>query len=131
MKSRLIPNKKQKTLKKESIDFFFAKKLYKALSKHRRVYRKLDINKWALSFRKLRVEDEVNKKDISVILSWYIQHIGQSGIPEAFSASSFREKFDQIANSMHRVEGSDFVDDFPVKITIKGNERITEIDYGD
>lgn len=43
-----------------------------------------------------------SKKEIFRVLSWYIEHIQDAYTPHAFSAKSFREKFDQLCTAMNR-----------------------------
>lgn len=120
---------KSKTSKSKGFDYKCTLKLYKALQAKRRVFRKVNLLKWIAQFKELRIADEVKKEDIKRILDWYVQNVGKEGVPEAFSAASFREKFDAIAAAMYR-DRKDEPDDFPMKTWMKGDIRITEIDYG-
>lgn len=119
---------KGKSSKSKSFDYKCTEKLYRALQAKRRIFRKVNLYKWQAQFKNLRIDDEVKKEDIKRILDWYIQNIGRDGVPEAFSAASFRDKFDVIAAAMYRDE--DRPDDFPMKTWMEGDVEITEVDYG-
>lgn len=126
--SSLMENSKHQINK---FDRVCAKKLRKALQAKKKIFRKINLNKWILQFKRLRVDDEVEKKDIKKVLLWYIRHIGEDYVPEAYSAKSFKDKFDQIVAAMKRSnKGNGEFEDFEVKTWRKGDEIITEIDYG-
>jgi len=123
---------KRKSSKSKSFDYKCTEKLYKALQVKRRVFRKVNLYKWMAQFKELRTTDEVRKKDIKEILDWYVLNIGKDGVPEAFSAASFRDKFDVIAAAMYRNkrDNADEPDDFPMRTWMEGDIEITEVDYG-
>ena len=79
-----------------------AKKLHQALLKHRKIMRKADLHQWAKEFKRLRTEDGVSKETIKATLIWYMKNIGGKYVPEAYSAKSFREKFDSIHHRMNK-----------------------------
>lgn len=108
-------------------------KLMKALQAKKRIYRKPNKNKWIAQFEKLHIDDGVKKDVIKEILLWYVQNIGKDGVPEAFSAETFRNKFDAIVAAMYRdkkEKGYDIPDDYPMKTWMDGDIEVTEIDYG-
>lgn len=108
-----------------------AKKLYEALKAKKKIFRKVNLNKWIFQFKKLRVDEEEKKDRIKKVLLWYIRHIGEEWIPEAFSAMSFREKFENIEAAMERSnKGNGEFKDFDVKTTKHKDGTFTsEIDY--
>lgn len=88
---------------KPNQDRFYHKRaveLHKALAKKRKIFRKVNINKWKMEFKNLSVKDGVEKSHIKEVLNWYIKHIGEEYMFKAYSASAFREKFDSIAAAM-------------------------------
>lgn len=127
-----ITKTKKKASKEKGFDRKCTEKLYRALQAKRRVFRKVNLYKWIAQFKKLRDDDEVKKADIKEILNWYVQNIGKDGVLEAYSAASFREKFDAIAGAMYRdrKENKNVPDDFPMKTWMEGDIEITEVDYG-
>ncbi len=118
--------------KVSKFDKLSASKLHKALQVKKKIYRKVNKRQWILQFKKLRIDDGVKKKDIKEVLSWYIRHIGEEFVPQAYSAKSFREKFDQIFAAMEQGnKGKGEPEDFPVRIIKKtDDEEVFEIDYG-
>ena len=79
-------------------------RLIKILQAKRKIMRRVNEDSWICQFQKLRVDDEVEKRKIKSVLIWYGQHIGEEYMIEAFSAESFRKKFDQIANKMNQAQ---------------------------
>ena len=77
-------------------------KLHRAAKNIKRITKRANIKSWVGQFKKLNTLDKVKKKLIKEILVWYIDHISQEYIPEAFSAKSFREKFEQIVAAKER-----------------------------
>jgi len=59
---------------------------------------KYHTNKWALSFSRLVTEQ--GEEEVNLVLSWYLDHIGQDYIPEAYCGKTFRDKFDSIRRRM-------------------------------
>lgn len=94
-----------KTNKKNSPNKFDnkqAKELLEGLQKKRLIQRKPSIAKWPDEFRKLRELDKISKKSIREVLGWYLKNMGDEYVPQAFSAKSFREKFDYIIAMMRK-----------------------------
>lgn len=60
------------------------------------------IKKWARSLRLLHEQNGVHPKRQKKVLSWYRKNIGGDFIPEAFSGSSFREKFPKLESAIKR-----------------------------
>jgi len=115
----LFPDKPKKP--KDRFFYDCVIQLCNALKSKRRIFREVDIGKWIISLRKLHIADGVPKAEIEEVLNWYCQHIGKDWIPEAFSAKSFRVKFEQISAAMNRqkkkpdYEPGDEEDDFDIK----------------
>lgn len=74
--------------------------LYNHLKLKRKVMRSPNMNKWTDAFYNLKVKDEVPSKTINKVLKWYCKYIGEKFIPQAYSAISFRDKFDNIRECM-------------------------------
>ncbi len=74
-----------------------AKKLYHALATRRLIQRRNpNLKQWAEEFRKLRVKDQVSKAEIKRTLIWFMSNLTERYVPQAYSADSFRKKFDSI-----------------------------------
>ena len=56
--------------------------------------------KWAHAFKKLRLGLDNDRPRIKKVLAWYVAHMGEPFVPEAFCADSFREKFVKIEARM-------------------------------
>lgn len=83
-----------------NVDTKRAIQLKEALKTKDLIRAKVNVKQWANQFRLLR--QDVGKGVIQPILQWYCDHAGERGVPQAWSASSFRKKFDQIRNGMGR-----------------------------
>jgi len=81
-------------------DFRRARLLLEAVRKHTFRSRPVRLTMWAHHFTMLRKVDGTPGKRIDTVLNWYVQHIGKEYIPHAFSAESFRKKFDSIESIM-------------------------------
>jgi hypothetical protein len=61
---------------------------------------------WAVEFRRLHDSFQPTGAEaagrLTTVLSWYVEHIGEQYVPQAFSAESFRVKFDAIEEAMKR-----------------------------
>lgn len=57
---------------------------------------------WAHQFCHLRKIDEVPKHKIDKVLGWYVRHMGEEFVPQAFSGETFRRKFHAISNARER-----------------------------
>lgn len=65
--------------------------------------RKISPKKWVDEFRLLRAEVGDNTR-IDKVMEWYLNHIGDQFVPEAFSGKAFRAKFLQIERAMKKDE---------------------------
>ena len=112
---RLKAKKKEETLSSEktnsrknklptSFDHRAAAELRKVVSSHIKVNKNADMKRWADQFRLLRERDGVTIDEIKNAIKWYKHHIGEEYIPEAYSADTFREKYNnnQIPAAMKR-----------------------------
>ncbi|MBW8042450.1 MAG: hypothetical protein FVQ85_20980 [Planctomycetes bacterium] len=117
----------------DKFDRICCAKLYRALRAKDKIFRKVNKKQWICQFEKLRTSDGVKKKDIKKVLLWYIDHVGEDYMPEAFSAKSFRSKFEQIAAAMKKAinkPNNNEEEDFNVRaLRDDGNEYEFEIDY--
>lgn len=81
-------------------DYANATKLHTALVQANKNVRRWSVRSWALDFAKLR--EDVGELEITKVLLWYSGRIGNEYVPHAYSARSFRAKFDQIRDAMNR-----------------------------
>lgn len=77
-------------------------RLADVVRKQRKVMRPIYPKVWARDFAKLRSVDGLKKKHIRKVLDWYLLHLGEEYIPQAYSAKGFREKFEAIERAMLR-----------------------------
>jgi hypothetical protein len=83
-------------------DLECASMLAEVVKNHNKVMRPIYPKVWARDFAKLRNIDNVPKCRILRILNWYILHFGEKYISQAYSAKSFRSKFDAIERQQAR-----------------------------
>jgi hypothetical protein len=57
------------------------------------ICRRARISSWANHIRLLRTTDKVSERRIERVLGWYVAHMGEEFIPEAYAGESFRKKF--------------------------------------
>lgn len=76
--------------------------LHDELSKRRKIMRKPNLNKWASTVRKFLNETDCTEDEFKNVLSWYIQHVGEEFIPQAYSAESFCTNFVRLRDKMER-----------------------------
>lgn len=79
-----------------------AGKLWDALAAKNKKDPRACIRQWAESIRKFIVESDVSIEELETELTWYIEHIGEEFVPEAYSADGFCRKFSAIRASRHR-----------------------------
>jgi len=72
-----------------------AHKFAEVVKTYRKVQKNSDLRQWANVFRQMREVDGTSKKDIGETIVWYRKHIGEDYVPEAFSAATFRKKFNE------------------------------------
>lgn len=92
-----------KTPKKRTFSDRMSKKLYiKVKSKNQLPFNSKSRSRWTTTFNNMLKEDGREKKRIRKVLEWYIKHYGESFIPEARCANTFRKKFCEIESAMNR-----------------------------
>ena len=64
--------------------------------------RKININGWYDHIRKMVEVDKIGVDEIKKALDWYFKHFGEMYVPVIESASSLREKFSKLENSIER-----------------------------
>jgi len=64
------------------------------------------IKSWARDLRLLHEQNGVHPKRQKKVMHWYKKNIGGDYIPEAFSGSSFREKFPKLESAIERQKNS-------------------------
>jgi hypothetical protein len=88
----------------------WCQRLYSALSESRKGrMKKSDKKAWTQQFILLRKKEGPAK--VEKVLSWYIQHIGEEFIPQAFSGTAFKSKFCQIEQAMERSDDAPEIDE--------------------
>ncbi len=89
-------------------DYKATSELYKVVSSHIKVNCTANNKQWANQFSLMRVVDKIPKKDIRAAIQWYKGNIGKEYMIEAFSAASFRKKYNngQIPGAMQRKNGN-------------------------
>ena len=88
----------------EKFDLVCAKKLKRIVQEKTTISDSSKNATWAKQFQLLRTKDGASKDRIKKALLWYIDHFGESFVPQAFSAAAFRKKFLQIESAMRRAE---------------------------
>lgn len=84
-----------------------ASKLEQVVRQHRKLMAVPNRRGWAVHFHKLLQDVGGDKARIKSVLKWYASNIGQKGVPWAYSAKAFREKFSTLeAMSTKRREQS-------------------------
>jgi hypothetical protein len=79
-----------------------AVKLKQALKDKKKLRRSADLVKWAREFKKLSEDDEVGLATLEKVVLWYLPHIGEDKIPEAYSASGIVEKWEKLVGAYER-----------------------------
>lgn len=80
-----------------------AAQLLQALIAARKCSPAQNLPAWAKEIESLR--KYVDAQRLQTALDWYCGHIGDWGVPEAFSASGFRKRFREIESHMMRCSG--------------------------
>lgn len=83
-------------------DYKAADQLYKVVSSAVKVNKRMDRKKWANVIRIMRTRDKLSKQDIGEMIKWYANHIGGEYDVEAFSAQSFRDKWEKLVAARAR-----------------------------
>lgn len=71
-----------------------AARLSNLVKKNKLQVGRMSFKKWADEFTKLQKKHD--DATITKVMDWYVLNIGKEYVPEAYSAMSFRKKFDQI-----------------------------------
>jgi hypothetical protein len=106
---------------KRTPDHLAAQQLFEALSEKRKVTSSAKPKNWHAEFRKLRAELGDDER-LRSVLDWYCSHVGQDKVPEAFSASSFREKFIRIESAMTRSANGNGKHPEPTELSADGRK---------
>jgi hypothetical protein len=85
-----------------SFDYRAAEELARVISTYVKVNKKMKPKAWAEQFRLLREADGVPKDAIKSIIRWYAGHIGGKYDVQAFSAGSFRDKWEKLVAAKMR-----------------------------
>ncbi len=93
---------KLKKSKKLSFDDRCSQKLEKMLRKKRLLNKMSRPGSWSTHFSEFRRKNNITKKRMKNLLSWYVDHFGEKYIPKAFFANMFCEKFMQIEDAYER-----------------------------
>lgn len=96
----LIPQQEPKEIK-NTFGIKLCRKLTNAVKDIGKFSGRLNYNKWIMEFVKL--EERYDQPTIMKVMDWYIKNIGKEFVPEAYCASSFRKKFDQIKKQADEV----------------------------
>lgn len=83
-------------------DLGFADTLRAAVTTKSSRVQKWRRSSWADQFRILRSELQGDTAKIKKVMDWYTRNIGKMYVPVAYSAETFRTKFDQIEAAMMR-----------------------------
>jgi hypothetical protein len=84
-------------------DRWCASKLRKEVTTKTRTNGAWKISSWAGEFRRLRVHMLSNDQErLEKVLNWYCEHIGDKGVPWAYSAKAFHKKFVEIEKAYER-----------------------------
>ena len=114
-----IPRNGSNTSTQKKPPRIFSEKLYKALSEKNKIMRPPNIGQWSNTFRKFMIENELPSEEISTVLDWYIDHIGDEHVKHAYSANSFCTEYVKIRDAMDRDIHRDRDHDDPPKQIIK------------
>ncbi len=101
-KSNLFDMKDTKSEKPRTFSRQQAERLHTALIGKSKLTRRANLDKWSEEITTFGRNSGVNKPRFEKVLSWYIDHIGEEFVPEAFCAASFCEKFVRIESQMKR-----------------------------
>jgi hypothetical protein len=85
-------------------DFKAADELNKVISSAVKVNKRMNRTGWANVFRIMRTRDKIPKRDIGEMIKWYAGHIGGQYDVQAYSAQSFRDKWEKLVAAKMRNE---------------------------
>ncbi len=76
-------------------------KLYNSLMEKRKIMRKnTNLKKWSCTIDTFINESIVTIDEFTEVLDWYVVHLGERYIPQAYSAQTFCDKFVKIIDAM-------------------------------
>ena len=73
----------------------FAKQLGDKLRTKRKLMAVVNLPMWIKQFEELQAKHSLD--DISQVLNWYLANIGKEGVPQAYSAKSFKKYYAQLS----------------------------------
>ncbi len=91
-----------------------ANRLYIGVHKKNKIMRRPSLLQWRKEFAHLL--QEAGPARVKKVLDWYLLHIGEDYVPEAFCAKTFKDKFIKIEGAMERSLR-------PVKVERNGHGR--------
>jgi hypothetical protein len=94
--SDLVSNSSKKKTEPTDWDYRAVDELNKVISSVVKVNKRMDRKKWAGVFRTMRTTDGIPKREIGETIKWYSTHIGGEYDVQAFSAQSFRDKWEKL-----------------------------------
>lgn len=105
-RNSLLSSKKIKitTLKGKRLDFSerMVDILHKQLTKQKKIMRRPELDKWIASFRLFMQNSGLPKKELKSTLMWYVGHINDPYVPQAYSMNTFCNKFVRIQEARKR-----------------------------
>jgi DNA-binding MarR family transcriptional regulator len=126
-----IRTPKNKKLEPTKFDHKAAIELRKVISSVVAVNGRFDKKKWANVFRLMRTRDKIPKGDIRDMIRWYADHIGGQYDVQAFSANSFRDKWEKLVAAKMRDKGNSAgIENKKKKIAASRNVRQWLADQG-
>ncbi len=88
--------------KKTPIEKVWAAKLHAGVCQARQNQPIMKPDQWHKDLHQLLIQSNNDPKRITKVLDWYISHIKDEYVPEAYSGRAFRKKFDQIESTMEK-----------------------------
>lgn len=123
--SENLPDRTQPT----AWDYKAADELSKVISSAVKVNKRMDRKSWANVFRVMRTRDKIPKAEIREMIRWYASHIGGTYDVQAYSAGSFRDKWEKLVAARHRHESNgDGEVSVAVKRTAEWKRKVALID---
>lgn len=121
-----ITNQAQAQKDYSQADLIRATALASAVRTARRVMRPFRTHDWAVHYSKLRTADRIDDQRIQEVHEFYIKHVGEPFIPQAYSAKGFREKFPAIESAMlrHRERNPE-----PLSLTDDGKKVVKSLQH--
>lgn len=83
---------------RQPTELLMAVKLANAIKAKKLNRYQIRLELWAVEFKRLLAKRD--RSEVWKVLDWYIDNLGQEYVPDAFSAESFRKKYERIEVSM-------------------------------